>query len=55
MNLEKLLQDKTFVKTLDESLESILEDNKINEYDIPEIIFIITTIIIRIICWINFS
>lgn len=45
MNLEKLLQDKTFVKTLDESLESILEDNKINEYDIPEIIFIITTII----------
>lgn len=45
MNLEKLLDDKNFVKNLDESLESILEDNKINEYDIPEIVFIITNII----------
>ena len=45
MNLEKLLKDKIFVKTLDESVESILKDNKINEYDIPEIVFIITTII----------
>ena len=42
MNLEDLLQNKNFVKNLDESLKIILKDNKIDEFDIPEIIYLIT-------------
>ena len=45
MKLEKLLEDENFVKQLKESTKIILKDNKINEYDIPEIIFILTNII----------
>ena len=45
MNLKNLLDDANFVNELDQSLEIILKDNKINEYDVPEIVFIITNII----------
>ena len=45
MKLDKLFEDENFVKQLKESTKIILKDNKINEYDIPEIIFILTNII----------
>ena len=43
--LDKLMTDNEFSKTLQKSLENIMRDGKIDQYDIPEIIFIVTSLI----------
>ena len=45
MKLQDLLEDKDFETKLNESVDIIMEDKKIDEYDVPEIVFLITTII----------
>jgi hypothetical protein len=42
---DKLLTDETTSKMLKEAVEKIMRDGKIDMYDIPEILLIITTII----------
>lgn len=42
MKLDDFLENKNFMKNLDKSIEVILKDNKVDEYDIPELIYIIT-------------
>jgi hypothetical protein len=45
--LDKLLLDQDFAKTLETSLENIMKDGKIDEYDIPEIIFIVGELVTK--------
>lgn len=45
MELKNILENESFVKELNESIEIIIKDNKIDEFDIPEIVFVITNII----------
>lgn len=42
---DKLLTNDDFSKNLQKSIENIMRDGKIDQYDIPEIVFIITDLI----------
>jgi hypothetical protein len=42
---DKLMMNDDFSKNLQKSLENIVKDGKIDQYDIPEIIFIVTSLI----------
>lgn len=44
MKLQELLKDEKFETKLNESINIIMEDGKINEYDVPEIVYLITTV-----------
>ena len=43
--LDRLMLDDDFNKPFQKSLENIMKDGKIDQYDIPEIIFIVTSLI----------
>ncbi len=45
--LDKLLLEQDFSKKLEVSIENIMKDGKIDQYDIPEIIYIISELITR--------
>jgi hypothetical protein len=40
--LELLIKDPNFIKNLETSVKNILKDGKIDQYDIPELVFMIT-------------
>ena len=42
---DKLLTNDDFSKNLQKSIENIMKDGKIDQYDIPEMVFIITDLI----------
>ena len=43
--LDRLMLNDEFNKPFQKSLENIMKDGKIDQYDIPEIIFIVTSLI----------
>ena len=45
--LDKLLLEQDFSKKLEASIENIMKDGKIDQYDIPEIIYLIGELITR--------
>jgi hypothetical protein len=45
--LDKLLLEQDFAKKLEVSIENIMKDGKIDQYDLPEIIYIISELISR--------
>ncbi len=45
--LDKLLLEQDFAKKLESSIENIMKDGKIDQYDIPEIIYIISELITK--------
>jgi hypothetical protein len=45
--LDKLLLEQDFSKKLEASIENIMKDGKIDQYDIPEIIYIISELITK--------
>lgn len=45
--LDKLLLEQDFAKKLEASIENIMKDGKIDQYDIPEIIYLISELITR--------
>lgn len=45
--LDKLLLEQDFAKKLEVSMENIMKDGKIDQYDIPEIIYIISELITK--------
>jgi hypothetical protein len=45
--LDKLLLEQDFSKKLEVSIENIMKDGKIDQYDLPEIIYIISELISR--------
>lgn len=40
--LELLIKDTNFIKNLETSVTNILKDGKIDQYDVPELVFLIT-------------
>ena len=40
--LELLIKDPNFIKNLETSVNNILKDGKIDQYDVPELVFLIT-------------
>ena len=40
--LELLIKDPNFIKNLETSVKNILKDGKIDQYDVPELVFLIT-------------
>ena len=53
--LDKLLLDQEFAKDLEKSLENIMKDGKIDQNDIPEIVFIISNMLNKMPTKLNLS
>ena len=53
--LDKLLLDQEFAKDLEQSLENIMKDGKIDQNDIPEIVFIISNMLNKMPTKLNLS
>jgi hypothetical protein len=53
--LDKLLLDQDFAKSLENALENIMKDGKIDQNDIPEIVFIISSLLNKMPTKLNLS